>query len=294
MTERVRTGRRAGRPARFLGWVLALMLVPLLTGTLYGWMALRAATDQGLHERIALRDAVIDEQMEQIAEEAGTLGTEYSFNPSLVTDALDRDTLTDLNRQVVGWWTKMCATGVPEDMPLWDGETLKEALLENESFIEAHGALARNTAGKIVSALNGTLGRMLFPMREILITEGLEFIRRKVALSEMIDLAQGLPLTLTLLSAAAAGLMLLLTIGDRRTVRRQFGSALGGAGLLSLCVLALIWMTNLEGMIRESSLRLAEQVSRLKLVMGLEALAVTAVLLAAAWLLLRKAGGKPA
>ena len=76
MTERVRTGRRAGRPARFLGWVLALMLVPLLTGTLYGWMALRAATDQGLHERIALRDAVIDEQMEQIAEEAGTLGTE--------------------------------------------------------------------------------------------------------------------------------------------------------------------------------------------------------------------------
>ena len=47
-------------------------------------------------------------------------------------------------------------------------------------------------------------------------------------------------------------------------------------------------------MIRGSSLRLAEQVSRLKLVMGLEALAVTAVLLAAAWLLLRKAGGKPA
>ena len=289
------------RPARILAWIAALLLVPMLTGTLYGWFTLRAVTDEGLHERIFLRDEVIGNQIEQIDGEAEKLGEAYGFNPDIIRESLSRETLTELNRQVVAWWTRMLATGVPEDMPLWDGQALRDRLLNDDAFLEAHGALARDSAGKIVSSLNNTLSRLLFPMRELLITEGLEVVRRKIALSEIIDLMQGIPLALTLMSAATAGLILLLTARDGRTVRRHIGSALGGAGILSLCVLIMVRLLNLSGLIQESSARLASQVGLLENVMSLEILAAILILLAGGWLCLRNgrqksnhpAGGEP-
>ena len=274
-------------PARMAAWVAALLLVPLLTGTLYGWTALRLTTDQGLHERIALRDSVISDQMGQVERKAAELAEEYSFDAALVTDALNRETLTDLNRQVITWWTDMSSTGVPEDMPLWDGQTLRDALLAEEAFQETHGILARDVSGKIVSELNSLLSRLLFPMRDILVTKGLEVVRRKVALSEVLDQLQSVPLTLTLLSLMMCGLILLLTARNRRTVFRIFGSAIGGAAVLSLCVLIMERLLDISGMIRESSLRFASQVSRLENLLSLEILAVIAGLLICSFFFLR-------
>lgn len=274
-------------PARMGAWIAALLLVPLLTGALYGWTALRLTTDQGLHERIALKASVISDQMAQVEQKAAELAEEYSFDAALVSENLNSETLMDLNRQVITWWTDMSTTGVPEEMPLWDGQALRDALLADEAFQETHGILARDVSGKVVSDINSLLSRLLFPMRDILVTKGLELVRRKVALSEVLDLLQGIPLTLTLLSLMMCGLMLLLTAGNKRTVFRVFGSGIGGAGILSLCVLIMERLMNLSGMIRESSVRFASQAGRLENLLSLEILAVIAALLLCAFLFLR-------
>ena len=124
-------------------------------------------------------------------------------------------------------------------------------------------------------------------MRDILVTKGLELVRRKVALSEVLVLLQSIPLTLTLLSLMMCGLMLLLTARNRRTVFRVFGSGIGGAGILSLCVLFMERLMNLSGMIRESSVRFASQVGRLENLLSLEILAAIAAMLVCAFFFLR-------
>jgi len=280
-------------PARLAAWLAALLLVPLLTGTLYGWTALRVMTDRGLHERIALKDSVISDQMAQVEQKAAELAEEYSFDAELIKNTLNRGTLTDLNRQVIAWWTEMSATGVPEDMPLWDGQPLRDALLADPGFQETHGILARDVSGKVVSSLNTLLGKLLFPMRDILVTKGLELVRRKVAVSEMLALLQGLPTTLTLLSVLMGGLILLLTARNHRTFLRVIGSAAGGAGILSLCLLIAERLMNLSGLVRESSVRFAAQVSGLENLLSAEILAVIALLLICAFFCLRAGGRLP-
>ena len=281
--------RKTGLAADFLGWIAAFLLVCTLTGMICGWTLLRITTDGSMHERIALRDALIDDQMEQLGQTADQLGESYGFDPMIIKDLLDRETVIQLNRQVIAWWTKMSTTGVPEEMPLWEGGAVRDRLMQDAAFQEKYDVLTRDTAGKVVSELNGTLSRMVFPMREILITEGLQVIRRRAALTEILIFLQGIPLALTLLSGALAGWIVLLGAKHRSRMRQQLGSALGGAGLLSLCVLILFRMMNLSGLIMESSVRLAGQVRSLENVLTVEVGIVILLLLTGGWLLLRNA-----
>lgn len=281
--------RKTSLAADFLGWIAAFLLVCTLTGMICGWTLLRITTDGSMHERIALRDALIDDQMEQLGQTADQLGESYGFDPMIIKDLLDRETVIQLNRQVIAWWTKMSTTGVPEEMPLWEGSAVRDRLMQDAAFQEKYDVLTRDTAGKVVSELNGTLSRMVFPMREILITEGLQVIRRRAALTEILNFLQGIPLALTLLSGALAGWIVLLGAKRRSSMRQQLGSALGGAGLLSLCVLILFRMMNLSGLIMESSVRLAGQVRILENVLTVEVGIVILLLLTGGWLLLRNA-----
>lgn len=264
--QRISTG------LRICSALLVLLLIPLLTGTLYTWIGIRLISDRALHNRIALNEQTLDEEMRILTEKAEEVGETWNISPALILNRVDRDTLRDMNRQAVDWWMNLAETGKPGEIPQWDGTGLWEDLMGDEAFLaEQDGVLARSSASRIISEMNTTITRLAFPFREELITGGIGALDRRIDLPDLVTGFRKVPPILSACCLLLAGLLFLLLAGRPRLGLRYLGIASGGAGLIALLLLILFRVLNLESMTLESSVRLGQQVAQLEKTVTLDA-----------------------
>ena len=277
---------KAGSPAAVVRaslWMVSLLLVIVLLGTLLGGIVLQLISDQRLHERVATDAEVLQEQEARLEKTVDRLAEEYSFDARRVREKLSRDTLILMNQQAVNWWMNLARSGKAAEIPQWDGDQIWNALMEDEAFLAAQeGGLARKNASDVVYAISNTLTRQVFPLREELLTEGIDFLGRRIDLGSVLLDLRKLPLLLGICSLALIGLIVLLS-GGRRAVRNRFlGGAIGGAGILLALGVAAFRLINLSGMAGEASRRFGLQIRILERMVTIEGLVLVALLAGAA------------
>ena len=270
--------RKPCTAARGVAWVLALLLTLGLALGAGSLLLKRVVTNRGLHEGIALREEVLAEEMALVREKAEELAEEYHFSAELITAQVTEETLRELNRATIAWWTGMAETGRVEDMPQWDGSALQDALTQDPAFGEGQfSTLVKQRAGVVVSEVRETLKKAVFPLREEVLVKGMNRVASRVDLTGIARLMMGLPAMLGLWCLLLSGGIVFLLARDSRRIPRCLGGAFGGAALLCLLGLFLVKALNLAGMTGESSLRLARQVGLLESSATLEALLAVAV-----------------
>lgn len=283
----MRNAAKLSRPARIfavlaaclMGWTAAAFSVSLL--------AMRATSSRMLHESIALAPESLQAQKELIEERVGELAEKYHFSPSLVLDRIDEETLKDLNRQVIAWWTEMASTGFAEPIPMWEGEGLPEALQQDPDFTrDLNTAQVRKLSNQVASAVKDAIQRASFPLRDEIFTQGVKKARSYADVPGIVHALRRLPTVFGLLALFFAGLVWLLCAANLREAVKYSGAAAGCAGLLVLLCLILLRVMDFPGMIVESSARLAAQATRLTDRLTLEGAGIAVLWLAASFLCL--------
>ena len=282
--------------ARALAWGPAFLLCLLLTLLAASLLVWRVTASPGLHEEIALNDAVQRQQEEHLEERIGVLAAIYGFDEAPVLDMLRGKNLRDLNRQAVSWWTRVAQDGTVEEIPSPDTETLTELLILDEGFQAQHPA---ETLGETATEAAGKIARVFLrealPVRTELIEPGLKKVQEWIDLPEAAALAHRLSAVLALFCVLLAGFIALLLSRRLRDCLRWLGAAMGAAALLSAAGLGLWRILNVRGIVEEANLPLAEQIRRLEGTLLPQAAAEILLLAGGAalcFLLLRKPGGK--
>ena len=268
------TGRARKQPSGLAGgaaWLCAFLLVPVLACLAFSLIGRQAATSVALHEQVALDGSVLDGQEAWLREKIARLAKQYDFPAEKAAASLTRESLEDMNRQVIRWWTGMLRTGREQDIPLWDAEPLKEALRADEAF--SAGLTATRLKGRVnqvASEVTMAVKKAVFPLRDSVLTGGIAKLCKSVDLAGLARVAQQAPLILALCAAVLGGLILLLLGANPKQSLRFFGSAAGGAAILMLaCVICLI-LLGPGAMIEEASPRLMVQYARLRTLLALE------------------------
>ena len=271
--------------ACLLGWTAAAFSVSLL--------AMQATSSRSLHESIALAPESLQAQRALIEERVGELAEQHHFSPALVMDRIDEETLKDLNRQVIAWWTEMASTGFAEPIPMWEGEGLPEALQQDPDFTrDLNTAQVRKLSNQVASAVKEAIQRASFPLRDEIFTQGVKKARSYADVPGIVHALRRLPTVFALLMGIFAGIVFLCCAAELREGVKYCGAAMGCAGLLSLLCLILFRVLNLPGMIYESSARLADQAARLTDRLTLEWSGIVLLWLAAGFACLWLSGRK--
>ena len=278
---------KRSRPARILAVLAACLLGWTAAAFSVSLLAMRATSFRGLHEAIALSPESLQAQREMIEERVGELAEKYHFSPALVMDRVDEETLKELNRQVIAWWTEMASTGFAEPIPIWEGEGLPEALQQDADFTrDLNTAQVRKLSNQVASAVKDAIQRASFPLRDEIFTQGIRKARGYADVPGIVHALRRLPAVFGLLALLFAGLVWLLCAADLREAVKYTGAAAGCAGLTTLLCLILIRVTDVPGMILESSARLAAQAARLANRLTLEGAGIALLWLAAGFLCL--------
>ena len=280
---------------RILSVITAFLLMLALTGTLLGVEVTRLTGSQSLHESIALSDGNIDAQMDRFLKNSRTLAESYGISADLITSRVDRETIKDLNRQVIAWWTGIATTGTVEDIPLWDSGDLEDTLLADPDLIASVDKVQlKSTARRIVSEVQEGLKKTVFPARDEILTLGMRRIRKMADVRGILTFLRSLPLAAGLVSLILAGIIVLLNASRRGKGIRYIGMASAGTGILLALAVVLLRLMDLGGMTEQSSALLGAQISALVSRLTVEAAAAAAFLIVAAGLMFRAAGGRRA
>ena len=280
---------------RILSIITAFLLMLALTGTLISLEGTRIAGSKSLHESIALSDGNIDAQMERFLENSRSLADSYGISPELITDRVDRETIKDLNRQIIAWWTEIAATGTVEDMPLWDSGDLEDALMADPDLTaRVDKVQLKSTARRIVSEVQEGLKKTVFPVRDEILTQGMRRVRRMADVRGILKFLTSLPAAAGLISLILAGIIVLLNAAAPGRCMRYLGISAAGTGVLLAVAAVLLRLLDAGGMTEKSSVLLGAQVSALVSRLTIEAAAAAVILILAAGLLFRAGRGRAA
>ena len=256
--------------------LLAVLLTVTLWGTQLGLFGLRGLTSVSLHERVSLDRSAVDLQMKRIREGVDALGAEYGFSAEPVAEAVTREQVEALDRQVTAWWTGLFATGEMTDAPVFTAD-VQEILRADTAFMEGLNPLmVNNTLETIENRISETVRKTAVLFRDQLVNAGLQRVRGSVNLPQAMELLRQVPLVCGLASLLLAGLIALMMSRKIQTAGQYIGGALSGCGLLMLLTLFLMKTMNLRGMIGEASQALEAQYSHLARILSLEVMGAAA------------------
>ncbi len=255
------SGQRPGRAARGFSWALSALLALTLTAAVAGGMVLYMLHSAGMRERIASNETLLQKETEWASRKIRDLAEEYGFEADRVLPVLDREMLIRRNVACLEWISKTAVTGQPQGMIADDGE-IEEKLSGLLRFPEIKDPEKLNRAyGDSVAAINRVIGDAAFFFRNDLTDVGLAKARNYADVHGFVNLIMKLPLILGILSAAVAGLIVLLIARDPRQALKYLGCSFGASGLLTGLGLVLLRWIDLPAAAAVANERLAVMLS---------------------------------
>lgn len=271
--------------------VPAVICALVMTACLYlGLISLAGnilLTSPALHERAATAEDVVDLQMSRIQTGFESLAEEYGFDPEDLTKLVDRQTVEELDRKVVRWWTGSIDAGKYSEMPPFTLEGAEDALMADEAFIRTVDKMMLHlTVEGIVNKASAIVQSSAVQFRELLVGIGAKMAGKRMELPQIIALFQSIAPLLLVCALLMAGIIALMLSRRITLAFRYIGSGVSGTGLLMILSWALLKALNLRGMVAESSRALELQVGHLGNEVTLSLLGTAALLLAAGGLLM--------
>ena len=281
MSEKKRAKKLPARWVSFPAALLALMLTGTLLLTLAGATGLYAMSDTTLHTRAALSSDAVDLQMEKVTQNVRAIAENYGFDAEKTLALIDRQSVENLDREMVVWWTEAMRKGELGETPTYEIEGLKDALRADQDFMKTVDPMMEVStldaiSGKISDAVVNTA--LLF--RETLVRIAVSFAGDRMDIPQIMTLLRKIPWIAGAASLLLMGLIALLMSRNLLAAGKYIGAAISACGLLWLMVMALTWALNLQGMIAEASQALEIQFSHLSRTVTLEGLCMSAALLA--------------
>lgn len=275
--------RKAGLAARIAADVLMLALTLCLAALPFAGALSRLMNDRALHEQVACDQRVIDAQQARITQKVEEIAAQVPFTASVALDGVTREGLEDYNRAIVGWWMGLLEAEPSTELPVWDTETLEQAVREDEVFQKAIPATQRKAAARdqVGYAVSNAVTRTVVPLRVSLAEPFLPAVLEKVELPRLAGLADKLPACLAIAGLAAALLAALAMTRDWRGALLRLGAAaVAGALVAGSVMLAIAWL-QIPGQLGAGSETLGLQASllltRLARVTGVAAAVTAAV-----------------
>lgn len=271
------------RPARWLRVPVILCAMALTACLFLGLASLLTAqvmTSPALHERAATAQDVMDLQMDGIQQGLTELAEEYGFDPTDLTTLVSRDTVKELNLQIVRWWTGSLSEGELLESPSFTLEGVEEALSQDEAFMSQVDELVRHlTLEGIRNKASDIVRSSAIQFRELIVNLGGRMAGERADLPEIMGLLKQAAPLLLLTALLLSGLIALLLSRDIRMSFLYIGGAFSGSGLLMILSWALLKLADLPGMVAEASAALEMQVAHLGTMITLEMLGMAAVML---------------
>ncbi len=262
-------------PAR--GWhvpaaVLAVLLTLALWATQLGVISMWALTSKGLHERVVLDRATVDAQMTRIAEAIAGIGAEYGFDLAAVQEAVTRESVEELNRQTVAWWTRFGAEGELKEAPAYHAE-LKNVLEKDQQFIGSLDEMTVNsTIEQVEARVDAAVRKSAIMIRDELLYGGIRRAGDRINIPKVLELVRKLPGLGGAACLLLAGLIALVLSRKIQLAGQYIGGALSGCGLLILLTLGLLKAMNLATFIGEASEALQSQYLHLARILTMESI----------------------
>ena len=269
-----------GAFAHVVAFVLALLLTLIITVTVFAWQGLALLQDEGLHEKVALNDRILDMQLERIELYVEELAETWSFQPETVMQFVTRETLSDYGREVIAWWTGLTGEDAEIAAPVWNDGEIAQAVREDELFMSVYPAERRRAIARddIAYEIGQEIRKTVLPLRTDLVEAVLPGVLAQMDMSLVMDyVSQGS----RLIGVVAAGLVLLIVLVMIRWVFKALlyiGSSLIASGLGVAAINGTALLLNIPGMVGEISPILAGQ---MELLMGQMLLRVGIVVLIA-------------
>ena len=286
MKNKKTTVRRSAPAARIVAFLLSFVLTLTLFITLCGaeWNLL---TMNVLHERVSLDASVVDEQMGLIGDAVKMLAERYGFDADRVTEAIGRDTVEAMNREVTAWWTGILRTGSSEGSPVYHAQAVEETLKEDGAFLARYETYEiKETIKTVAAEIDDAVTKTVLQVRGVLMDFGLKKVTEKIDLAGLLHLMRQVPAVTGLVSLLLAGLIALLLSRRLCESLKYYGGVLGANGLLILMAYVLVRQMDPGAMIREASGRLFTQYMLLGRILTAEVLGAAAVLIALCVLLM--------
>ncbi len=243
---------KANRAERGCAWAVTFLLTVFLLIALLSSIALQAMTSAGLHLQVANDDSVLERQMLRIYEKIDLLADEYGFSAEIVKAAVSREELAEMNQKAAAWWTRLLTDGEADPFPRWYSGSIEDAVydaLDSEKF--------REDPRTIVADLTDIIERTVIPLREILLTSGMDLVKMRIDVSGTIRSLQKIPVLCLMMCLVSTGLIALLLGREMILLLRHYGTAMAATGLLIMTVGVIMITLRLRETIAQASGELA-------------------------------------
>lgn len=270
--------RKAFPHERGIAWVVTFLLTVFLAVTVLGTLGVQVLTDAGMHLGVVTDGAVLDNQLNHIYENIDMLAEEYGFSAEAVKKIIDREELLRANTEIAAWWTHLLKEGDTGTIPRWYSAELEDAVVSSMD-----PETAETDPQTVVADLTEMIERTVFPLRETLLSTGMDLVNDRADIPGIIRSVTKLPLLGLVTTLAAAGALALLL--GREIVRslKHYGTALAAAGLSVLSAFIILLCLGPKAMVAEASGPLAGEVGSLIGKIGLEVGIAVVVLVGAGY-----------
>ena len=261
---------------RGIAWAAAFLLTLFLAFCLLTALLVQAMTSAGLHAGTATDDRILDEQVRSIYSYIDLLAEEYGFSVDSVKAAVSREDLKTFNLDAAAWWTRVLTEGDSGTVPRWYSAETEKAVI----------AAMRSGEGQedprtVAAELSDKIDRTVFPLRETLLTTGLDFVNGKADIPSIIRSVRKLPLLFLALSALTAGVIALLMGREFFRSLKYYGTAMAGTALVLIITGAVLLVMQPVTMLAQASDGLANEFGTLMRTLCLEGGGATLLLLLA-------------
>ena len=233
-------------------WLLTFLLTGVMILFCVSFLGQQAIIPAMNEEGAPVSDAVVREETRLVGERIQTLADLYGFPAEQAVSVAGEDTIRDLNAQASRWWSSILLTGRPTEKISWNAE-LQLPAEEAEADIPETENEAQNLAAAGLEEVRRGVIRTVLPVRQEVIEPGLQKVRKRIDLPNLLAFAVGMPWAALALCALLAGLIALLESRKIRLSLQYIGAALGAAAIVLVATGVLFQYAGIESMIREAS-----------------------------------------
>lgn len=263
---KAQTGLKAFPHERGIAWVLTFLLAGCLAITILSVLTVQILTNAGLHLGVTTDGSVVDSQLEHIHENVDILAEEYGFSAEAVKKIISRDELLRVNREIAAWWTHLLSEGDTATMPRWYSPDLEETVASS-----MNRETSQIDPQTIAADLTEIVERTVFPLRETLLTTGMNLVNERADVPGVIRSVARIPLLGIVLSIAIAGLIALLMGRETDRSLKYYGTAVAGTGISVLAAMIILLYMGPKAMVADASRPLAGEIGALLGKIGWEA-----------------------
>ena len=242
---------------RGIAWLLAFLLTVALILFCVTFVG-RQMIVPGMRDSGApVSSRVVTAEKELIREKVEELAELYRFSAEPVINAINDETLKELNEQASLWWNSVLADGTPGQELKMDTQELKQVLAEDPLVKKSEDpdTLVETAAEQISKGV----AHIILPMRQEIMDIGMKEAGKRVDLINVLDFLIRVPWAALALAVLLAGLIALLESRRISGCLKYIGCAMGAAAIVVTVAAILTAQAGVRPMILEASRSLAVQ-----------------------------------